>query len=140
MAKKSRESAQAASQDTKALAAPYQAQGAQMQQAAQRGELNPQGQQAIQAAQAQAAQAVSSRGGVGGIQAQQQIENMRQSLLSNQMNMGLQLQQVGDKIAIGAIQAGVQADQYINQLTASFAQNIARTVYGTPTGTKTPPD
>jgi len=51
--------------------------------------------------------------------------------LQQQMNMGLQLQQVGDKIAQGAISAGAQADQYVNQLTASYAQNIARTVFGT---------
>jgi hypothetical protein len=46
------------------------------------------------------------------------------------MNMGIQLQGVGDKIAQGAIQAGVQADQYINQLTGQYAQNIARTLTG----------
>jgi len=136
-ANKARQSAQQAKTETQALATPYQQQGQQLQQAAQRGELNPQGQQAIQAAQAQAAQSVATRGGVGGLQATQQIENMRQSLLQNQMNLGLQLQQVGDKIAQGAIQAGVQADQYINTLTANYAANIARTVAGTPSTTTT---
>jgi len=136
-ANKARQSAQQAKTETQALATPYQQQGQQLQQAAQRGELNAQGQQAIQAAQAQAAQSVSTRGGVGGLQASQQIENMRQSLLQNQMNLGLQLQQVGDKIAQGAIQAGVQADQYINTLTANYAANIARTVAGTPSTTTT---
>jgi len=38
------------------------------------------------------------------------------------------LQSVGDKIAQGAIQAGVQADQYVNQLTNNYAMNIARTL------------
>jgi hypothetical protein len=136
-ANKARQSAQQAKTETQALATPYQQQGQQLQQAAQRGELNAQGQQAIQAAQAQAAQSVATRGGVGGLQASQQIENMRQSLLQNQMNLGLQLQQVGDKIAQGAIQAGVQADQYINTLTANYAANIARTVAGTPSTTTT---
>ena len=74
------------------------------------------------------------------MQATQQIENMRQSLLQNQMNLGLQLQQVGDKIAQGAIQAGVQADQYINTLTSNYDENIARTVTGiAPTTTTTTP-
>ena len=136
-ANKARQSAQQAKTETQALATPYQQQGQQLQQAAQRGELTSQGQQAIQAAQAQAAQSISNRGGVGGMQATQQIENMRQSLLQNQMNLGLQLQQVGDKIAQGAIQAGVQADQYINTLTANYAANIARTVAGTPSTTTT---
>ena len=137
-ANKARQSAQQAKTETQALATPYQQQGQQLQQAAQRGELTSQGQQAIQAAQAQAAQSISNRGGVGGMQATQQIENMRQSLLQNQMNLGLQLQQVGDKIAQGAIQAGVQADQYINTLTSNYAANIARTVAGiAPTTTTT---
>jgi len=139
-ANKARQSAQQAKTETQALATPYQQQGQQLQQAAQRGELTSQGQQAIQAAQAQAAQSISNRGGVGGMQATQQIENMRQSLLQNQMNLGLQLQQVGDKIAQGAIQAGVQADQYINTLTSNYAANIARTVAGiAPTTTTTTP-
>jgi len=58
-------------------------------------------------------------------------------LLQNQMNLGLQLQQVGDKIAQGAIQAGVQADQYINTLTSNYAANIARTVAGVAPATTT---
>ena len=136
-ANKARQSAQQAKTETQALATPYQQQGQQLQQAAQRGELTSQGQQAIQAAQAQAAQSISNRGGVGGMQATQQIENMRQSLLQNQMNLGLQLQQVGDKIAQGAIQAGVQADQYINTLTSNYAANIARTVAGVAPATTT---
>jgi hypothetical protein len=46
------------------------------------------------------------------------------------MNLGLQIQAIGDKIAQGAIQAGVQADQYINTLTSNYASNIARVVAG----------
>ena len=46
------------------------------------------------------------------------------------MNMGIQLQSVGDKIAQGAIQTGIQADQYINNLTSNYALNIARVAAG----------
>ena len=130
--------AQAQGQQTKqelmAQAAPYQQQGQQLTAQANAGTLTPANQQALQAAQAQMAQQVQARGGVGAAQMQTQIAQLTNNLLQQQMNMGLQLQQIGDKIAQGAIQAGVQADQYVNQLTASYAQNIARTVYGTPGG------
>ena len=112
------------------MAAPYQQQGQQLQQLANQGQLTPANQQVLQAARAQLAQGAEARGGVGAAQATNQIANLTQSLLANQMNMGIQLQGVGDKIAQGAIQTGIQADQYINQLTSSYAQNIARTVAG----------
>jgi hypothetical protein len=106
----------------------------------QRGELTPANQQILQAAQAQAAQNVATRGGVGGMQAQNQINALQQQLLTSQLNLGLQLQSVGDKIAQGAIAAGVQADQYVNNLTSSYAMNIARTLAGgLPGGTTTTP-
>jgi hypothetical protein len=35
----------------------------------------------------------------------------------------------------GAIQAGVQADQYVNTLTSNYATNIARTLAGSPAPT-----
>ena len=130
--------AQAQGQQTKqelmAQAAPYQQQGQQLTAQANAGTLTPANQQALQAAQAQLAQQVQARGGVGAAQMQTQIAQLTNNLLQQQMNMGLQLQQIGDKIAQGAITAGVQADQYVNQLTASYAQNIARTVFGTPGG------
>jgi hypothetical protein len=120
-------------------AAPYQQQGQALLASAQRGELTPANQQILQAAQAQAAQNVATRGGVGAMQAQNQINALAQQLLTNQLNLGLQLQSVGDKIAQGAIQAGVQADQYVNQLTNNYAMNIARTLLpGTAPTTTTP--
>jgi len=131
---------QAAQQALQAQAAPYQQQGQQLLASSQRGELTPANQQILQAAQAQAAQNVATRGGVGGMQAQNQINALQQQLLSSQLNLGLQLQSVGDKIAQGAIQAGVQADQYVNNLTSSYAMNIARTLAGgLPGGTTTTP-
>ena len=121
---------QAAKQELVQQAAPYQQQGQQLQAAAQRGELTPANQQILQAAQAQAAQSAANRGGVGAQQAQNQINALSQQLLQNQLNYGLQLQSVGDKIMQGAIQAGVQADQYVNTLTSNYATNIARTLAG----------
>ena len=131
---------QAAKQALLAQAAPYQQQGQQLLASTQRGELTPANQQILQAQQAQAAQSVATRGGVGGMQAQNQINALSQQLLQSQLNLGLQLQSVGDKIAQGAIQAGVQADQYVNNLTSSYAMNIARTLAGgLPGGTTTTP-
>ena len=129
-AKKAKEDADAAKQQLQSMAAPYQQQGQQLQQLANQGQLTPANQQVLQAARAQLAQGAEARGGVGAAQATNQIATLTNSLLANQMNMGLQLQGVGDKIAQGAIQTGIQADQYINQLTSSYAQNIARTVAG----------
>ena len=129
---------QAAKQALLAQAAPYQQQGQQLLASTQRGELTPANQQILQAQQAQAAQSVATRGGVGGMQAQNQINALSQQLLQSQLNLGLQLQSVGDKIAQGAIQAGVQADQYVNNLTSSYAMNIARTLVGGAPGEPTP--
>ena len=126
--KKAQQEAAQAKAQLQALAAPYQQQGQQLQQLAQQGQLTPANQQTLQAARAQLAQGAEARGGVGSQQAANQMATLTQSLLANQMNLGLQLQGVGDKIAQGAIQTGIQADQYINQLTSNYAQNIARTV------------
>ena len=139
-AKSAQAQGQAAQQALQAQAAPYQQQGQALLAASQRGELTPANQQVLQAAQAQAAQNIATRGGVGGMQAQNQINALQQQLLTSQLNLGLQLQSVGDKIAQGAIQAGVQADQYVNNLTSSYAMNIARTLAGgLPGGTTTTP-
>ena len=139
-AKSAQAQGQAAQQALQAQAAPYQQQGQALLASTQRGELTPANQQILQAQQAQAAQNVATRGGVGGMQAQNQINALSQQLLQSQLNLGLQLQSVGDKIAQGAIQAGVQADQYVNNLTSSYAMNIARTLAGgLPGGTTTTP-
>jgi hypothetical protein len=120
---------QQAKAETQALAAPYQQKGQEMQAQAQRGELSPQAMQSLQAAQAQAAQGVSARGGVGVAQATAQIEALRQQLLQSQYDYGLKLSGIGDQIALGAIKTGMQADQYANQLTNTYFNNIARNVY-----------
>jgi len=128
--RKAQQDAAQAKQQLQAMAAPYQQQGQQLQQLSNQGQLTPANQQTLQAARAQLAQGAEARGGVGAAQAATQIANLTQNLLSQQMNLGIQLQGRGDKIAQGAIQTGIQADQYINQLTSSYAQNIARTVAG----------
>ncbi len=116
---------QAGKAEMQALASPYQTAGAQMQAAAQRGELMPVGQQSLQAAQAQIAQDIQRRGGVGAQQAINQMTNLRQQLLQQQYDYGLKLSGIGDNIALGAIRTGLQADQYVNQLTNSFYTNMA---------------
>lgn len=129
-ASKAAKQGQAGKAEMQAMAQPYQAKGAELQRAAQAGELTPQSQQALQAVQAQAAQQATSRGGVGTMQSQAQVEAFRQQLLAQQYDYGLKLSGIGDNIALGAIKTGLQADQYVNQLTNNYYGNIARTLYG----------
>lgn len=119
---------QEARRQMESMAAPYRAQGAQIQAQAQRGELTPQNQQSLQAAQAQIAQGVQARGGVGAAQAAAQVEAVRQQLLQTQADYGLKLSGIGDQIAMGAIREGIQADQYVNQLTSSYMNNVMRMI------------
>lgn len=127
---------QAGRAEMQQIASPYQTAGAQMQAAAQRGELLPVGQQSLQAAQAQMAQDIQRRGGVGAQQAQQQMVNLRQQLLQQQYDYGLKLSGIGDNIALGAIKTGLQADQYVNQLTNSFYSNMAYIASGMSPGVR----
>ena len=83
-AAQAREAGQAGRREIQAVAAPYQAQGQQLQAAAQRGELTPTGQQAIAAARAQAAQGAERRGGVGAQQMEAQVQALRTQLLQQQ--------------------------------------------------------
>lgn len=111
------------------VAAPYRQMGQQLQAQAGRGQLTPAGQQALQAAQARLAQEAQVAGGMGGVRATQistQIEAFRQQLLQQQMDYGLKLSGIGDQIALGAIRAGAQADQYVNSLTSQFMNNLFR--------------
>lgn len=129
------EAGQAGKREIQAVAAPYQAKGQELQAAAQRGELTPTGQQAIAAARAQAAQGAERRGGVGAQQMEAQVQALRQQLLQQQYDYGLKLSGIGDQMALGAIRTGMQADQYANQLTSSYFNNIARIAAGTPAAT-----
>jgi len=129
-ASKAAKQGQAGKAEIQALAQPYQAKGAELQRAAQAGELTPQSQQALQAVQAQTAQQATARGGVGAMQSQAQVEAFRQQLLAQQYDYGLKLSGIGDNIALGAIKTGLQADQYVQSLTNNYYGNIARTLYG----------
>ena len=120
-------------EDIAKTAQPYQQQGKELIAKAQSGELSPAAQQTLQAAQAQAAQGAQARGGVGAQQTQAQVEGLRQQLLQQQYDYGLKVLGIGDQIAVGAIKAGMQADQYVSQLASNYTMNIARTVAGTPT-------
>ena len=135
-AAKAGEVGQKGAQQMQAIASPYQAAGQQLQAQAQRGELTPAAQQSIQAMQAQAAQAAERRGGVGAQQAQAQVERLRQQLLQQQYDYGLKLSGIGDNIALGAIKTGLQADQYVNQLTNNFYSNMAYIASGMSPGVR----
>jgi len=121
---------QQATQEQKNLGAPYQKTGQELQRAAMSGELTPQGQQSLQAARAQLMQGIESRGGVGVAQAQAQIEALRQNLLQNQYNLGLQVAQIGDNIALGAIRTGMQLDQQLAQANQQFYTQLAQIAGG----------
>jgi hypothetical protein len=121
---------QQAKKELNAMAAPYRQRGQELLTAAERGELNPVGQQQLQAMQARLAQGVEQRGGVGAQQAQAQINAYRDQLIQSQYDLGLKVLNVADNIAAGAIKTGLQADQYVNELTSNYMTNIARTLYG----------
>lgn len=119
-----------AKEEMQRMAAPYQQQGQALVQQAQRGELTAPAQQQIQALQARAAQGVAGRGGVGAEQAAAQVEAFRQQLLQGQYDMGLKVANIGDQIAAGAIRTGLQADQYVNELTSNYFQTLAMSMGG----------
>jgi hypothetical protein len=134
---KAAEQGQRGKAEIQALAQPFQARGAELQRQAQAGELTPVARQQLQTVQAQAAQAASARGGVGAQQTAARVEAIRNQLLQQQNDYGMKLTSIGDQIALGAIRTGLQADQYANQLTSSYFNNIMRTLSGTPTVTQT---
>jgi len=123
---------QAATEEQKALGAPYQAQGRELIRAAQAGELTPASQQSYQAVQAQLAQSQATRGGVGAAQASAQLEAFRQQLLDNQYKFGLNIAQVGDSIALGAIKSGLQLDRQLQQATSNYYTSLAAMSGGLP--------
>jgi hypothetical protein len=56
-------------------------------------------------------------------------------LLQGQYDYGLRLSGIADNIMTGAIKTGMQADQYVNQLTSNYFSNMARIMAGTPSQT-----
>ena len=114
------------------MAAPYRSQAQALTAQAQAGQLTPVAQQQLQAARAQLAQGAERRGGVGAQQAAVQLEQFRQQLLQQQLDMGLKLSGIADRIQVGAIRAGYQADEQVQQMTADFYNNMFRTLFGQP--------
>jgi hypothetical protein len=92
---------------------------------AQAGNLTPQSQAALNAAKAQIAQSVATRGGVGQQQAANQVAQIYNNLLDNQYKYGLQVAQIGDNIAIGAIRTGMQMDRELQKATLGFYAALA---------------
>jgi hypothetical protein len=121
-----------AQRQQQALAQPYQTMGNQLIGQANQGILSPASQQAYQAAQAKLTQDSQNRGGVGVEQAQSQLAAIRQNLLATQMQYGLQIAQVGDKMALGAIQTGMALDQQLNQTSQDFYTQLASIAAGIP--------
>lgn len=111
--------------EQKSLGDPYKKMGLELQRQAQAGEMTPQSAQAFQALRAQLAQGVETRGGVGAAQAQAQLEMFRNNLLQNQFNYGLQVSQIGDQIALGAIRTGMQLDRQLLEANQNFYTNLA---------------
>jgi hypothetical protein len=116
-----------------ALGAPQQQQGADLIAQAQRGEMSAQSQQAYEAARAQLQQQVAQTGGVGAAQAAGQLETLRNSLLNNQYQLGLQVSGIGNQYALSAIQQGLQSNQQAAQLSQQYWQALSQALAGTPT-------
>jgi hypothetical protein len=129
--KKAKDEARKAKEEQQKLAAPYQTKGAELQRAAQAGELTPAAQQQLQAVQAQAAQQSAGRGGaISAAQTQAQVEAFRNQLLQQQYDYGLKLSGIGDQVALGAIKTGLEADRYVQNLSSNYFTNMARALYG----------
>lgn len=132
-AKAAQEQGQQAKQEMQQVGSPYAVEGQRLIQQAKTGELTPASAQALEAARARLAQGIESRGGVGVQQAANQLAMLRNELLQNQYDYGLKIMGISDNISLGAIKAGLQADQYVNELTNRYYTNIARTIYGSAT-------
>jgi hypothetical protein len=125
-ARRAAQQAQRGAQDISKLGAPYRQKGQELMSLAQQGGLTPGSAQQVQALRAQLAQQAAARGGVGAQQAAGTVERFRQQLLEQQFNLGLKLSGVSDQFALRAIQAGMSADQTVNQLLGNTMMNIGR--------------
>ena len=121
---------QAATAEQKAIAQPYTETGQKIMTQAQAGQLTPQSQASLDAAKARIAQSVASRGGVGQQQSANQIAQIYNNLLDSQYKYGLQVAQIGDNIALGAIRTGLQMDRSMAQTTNNFYTQLAQIAGG----------
>jgi len=122
--------AAAAQKQIGALGKPLQQQGQQLISQAQAGSLSPASMQSYQAAQAQLAQNVARTGGVGAAQAASQLEMVRQQLLNNQLQLGLQQLSAGNQYVYQGIMAGLNAGGQANQAMGQFASALGGMVGG----------
>jgi len=122
--------AQAATAEQKAIAQPYTEVGQKLMTQAQAGQLTPQSQASLDAAKARIAQSVASRGGVGQQQSANQVAQIYNNLLDNQFKYGLQVAQIGDNIALGAIRTGLQMDRQMATNTQNFYTQLAQIAAG----------
>ena len=121
---------QAATAEQRAIAQPYTETGQRIMTQAQAGQLTPQSQASLDAAKARIAQSVAGRGGVGQQQSANQIAQIYNNLLDSQYKYGLQVAQIGDNIALGAIRTGLQMDRQMAQSTNNFYTQIAQIAAG----------
>ena len=88
--------------------------------------------QAVTAARARLQQASANMGGVGQQQVESQIAGLTTQLLNNQYQYGLQVMQIGDNIALGAINTQLQLDNQLAAANKSFYSSLANLVAGSP--------
>ena len=122
--------AAAAQKQIGALGKPLQQQGQQLISQAQAGSLSPASMQSYQAAQAQLAQNVARTGGVGAAQAASQLEMIRQQLLNNQLQLGMQQLAAGNQYVYQGIMAGLNTSQAANQAMGQFAGALGSMIGG----------
>lgn len=130
--KKASTQGEAATAQKQTIAQPYQQQGQELIRAAQAGELTPANQQLIQQQRARLAQASANMGGVGQQQIENQISSLTAQLLQNQYQYGLQVMQIGDNIALGAINTQLQLDQQLNAANRQFYASLGQLAAGSP--------
>jgi hypothetical protein len=123
-AKKAEDQAQQAKNERTAIAAPYQGIGKGLIAGAQAGNLSASNIQAVKAARAMAAQNISRTGGVGVLQGANSIADLEARLLDNQLIQGIKIANIGDNYAVGAIQAGMAADNALAASQADFAKQL----------------
>ena len=65
-----------------------------------------------------------------------QVEQLRQTLLAQQLDYGLKLAGIGDQIVAGAIRSGWEADQRAQQVQNGYFNSMFRILGGLPNPTK----
>ena len=112
----------------KALADPYNKQGAELLAKGQAGELTGPQQQQLEAVRAQMAQQAANSGQTGGTGQQQidaTIQRMAQQFSNDNINEGMKLMQVGDSYIQQAISTGYLQNKDAMALSSDFYKYLA---------------